>query len=74
MSRFGDWLKTTGTRPMDGFEYQKMYDYGLMPERFWPWEIEKLKGQYLADEITLADFERELEALLDVRGLEAVHA
>ena len=55
---------------MNAWEYQAFYDYGLMPERFWPQEIEKLKAKYLADEIDLAEFEDALEGLLDVRGLE----
>lgn len=59
-------------RPMDGWEYQKFYDYGLMPERFWPEEEAKLKAQYLADEITLEEYEQQLEGLFDVRGLEKV--
>lgn len=57
---------------MSSSEYQSYYDCGLMPERFWPEEVEKLRVRYLADEIDLSYFEKELEGLFDIRGLEEI--
>jgi hypothetical protein len=51
---------------MDGFEYQRMYDTGVMPERFWPEEIEKLKVAYMKDEIGVTELEAALGDLMSV--------
>jgi hypothetical protein len=47
--------------PMTTREYQHFYDCGLMPERFWPEEIVRLRERFARGEITL----QELDDLLD---------
>lgn len=50
--------------PMNAFEYQRFYDTGMMPERFWPSEIARLREDFAADRIGLQELEDSLEAMM----------
>ncbi len=49
---------------MNGVEYQHFYDCGLMPERFWPEEIDRLRNEYANEKITLQEYEDELDDMM----------
>lgn len=50
--------------PMNGFEYQRFYDTGMMPERFWPKEIAKMQENFGEGKIDLHELEDGLEAMM----------
>lgn len=47
--------------PLTGAEYQRMYDTGVMPERYFDWEAAELRDKFIAGEIDLVTLEADLD-------------
>lgn len=55
---------------MSGPEFERYYNCGEMPERFWPEEIEKLREEYVTEKITLQQFEEHLDDLIGLTNVQ----
>jgi hypothetical protein len=64
---FGD-----NPRPMNGFEYQRFYDCGVMPPRFWDGEIIGLKEKFLRGELTVQELEDSLDDMMGITFAESM--
>lgn len=49
---------------MTGVEFQRYYDCGEMPERYWPEAMEKLREDYATDLISAQELEDSLDDLM----------
>jgi hypothetical protein len=62
-------LPTPGRNPrpnpgLTGVEYQRWYDYGVLPERLHDGEIAQLRDRYVAGDLTIEGFEEELATMM----------
>lgn len=58
--------------PMSSNEYQRYYDCGLMPWRFWPEEFAKLREAFAQGELTLEALEDSLDDTMGITFLESM--
>lgn len=67
LARFEAWREAEPRRrpeELSGVEYQRFYDYGVLPERWHDYEAARLRECYLSGELTIEAFEEELATMM----------
>lgn len=50
---------------MDGFEYQRFYDTGEIPERFFDWETDREVQEFLNNKIDVDELDKRLSEIIN---------